>query len=137
MLGAVFSAGLLIIVYFIMAIIMPSSPLTADGEPVQPGADDDEANDADGDANDESDETAGAATSAATPAAATKYRGPHRRARGRGRAGAAVVLGVTLIVVGGIALLDSIGIFGGFNPWDLWPLILIALGGAIIYARRA
>ncbi len=132
-LGAVFSGGVLIIVYFIMAIIMPSAPLPAELDPAEPGAADDEASDAD----DESGETAGAATTAATTAAAIKHRRRRRRARGRGRAGAAAALGVALIVIGGIALLDSIGVFRAFNPWDLWPVILIAMGGAIVYAGRA
>ena len=133
-LGAVFSGGVLIIVYFIMAIIMPSAPLPAELDPAEPGAEDDEASDAD----DESGETAGAATTAAATAAATKHRRHRRRARARrGRAGAAAALGVALIVIGGIALLDSIGVFHAFNPWDLWPVILIAMGGAIVYAGRS
>ena len=57
-LGAVFSDGLLIIAYFIMAIIMPSSPLTAEGGDAEPGEDDGEAGTEDG----ESDATAGART---------------------------------------------------------------------------
>jgi hypothetical protein len=46
------------------------------------------------------------------------------------------VIGITLLVVGGIALLDSLTPYGFFDFWRLWPLILIALGGAFLYTRR-
>jgi len=45
-----------------------------------------------------------------------------------------VALGVVLIVIGAIFLLESLDVIdAGFG--ELWPLILIALGGVILYER--
>lgn len=42
--------------------------------------------------------------------------------------------GLVLIIIGAIFLLESLGITTlGFR--ELWPLVLIALGGLIIYQR--
>ena len=49
------------------------------------------------------------------------------------RAGAAVIVGIALIVIGGISLLDSLDVF---RAWQLWPGVLIGIGAWIIYSRR-
>lgn len=46
-----------------------------------------------------------------------------------------MALGVLLILVGGLLLLDSLDLIEGIGFNELWPLILIAIGVAIIYDR--
>jgi Domain of unknown function (DUF5668) len=50
------------------------------------------------------------------------------------REGAAMALGVVLVVIGSIFLLESLGIID-YGVRQLWPLVLIALGLLIIYER--
>lgn len=43
-----------------------------------------------------------------------------------------VVLGGLIIIVGILFLLDNLGLELGFSIWELWPLILIALGLSLV-----
>ena len=47
--------------------------------------------------------------------------------------GVALVVGSALIIIGAAALMSQ---FGWFDAWRLWPLILIALGGLLIFNQR-
>ena len=47
--------------------------------------------------------------------------------------GAALVVGSALIIIGAAALMSQ---FGWFDAWRLWPLILIAIGGLLIFNQR-
>jgi hypothetical protein len=46
-----------------------------------------------------------------------------------------MVLGVLLVLIGALFLLDSLGVIEGVGFRELWPVILIAVGVAIIYDR--
>lgn len=46
-----------------------------------------------------------------------------------------VAFGVLLVLIGVLFLLDSLDIIEGVGFRELWPVILIALGVAIIYDR--
>lgn len=46
-----------------------------------------------------------------------------------------MALGVLLVLIGGLFLLDSLDIIEGVGFGELWPVILIAIGVAIIYDR--
>jgi len=46
-----------------------------------------------------------------------------------------MALGLLLIVIGGLLLLDSLNLIEGIGIRELWPVILIAIGVAIIYDR--
>ena len=46
-----------------------------------------------------------------------------------------MIVGVTLVVVGIVLLLDSLGVLDGVDIGQLWPVVPIALGIAIIYDR--
>jgi len=46
-----------------------------------------------------------------------------------------MALGVLLVLVGVLLLLDTFDIITGVGMAELWPLILIAVGGTIIYER--
>ncbi|MBM4437766.1 MAG: PspC domain-containing protein [Actinobacteria bacterium] len=133
-LAAIFSGGLFLIVYVAMAIITPAysslyGPQAAPpaGPPPSTGP--------------------APAPSAAPPldqppgrSAWTGHSAPSRPyAAGPGRGGfsAAVFAGVTLLVIGAIAFLANFNVFGFYNPWRLWPVILIGIGLAIVFGRRA
>ncbi|MCY3784382.1 MAG: PspC domain-containing protein [Chloroflexi bacterium] len=47
--------------------------------------------------------------------------------------GAALVVGSVLVIIGAAALMSQ---FGWFDAWRLWPLILIAIGGVLIFNQR-
>lgn len=47
--------------------------------------------------------------------------------------GVAILVGSALIVIGAVALMSQ---FGWFDAWRLWPLLLIALGGLLIFNQR-
>ena len=158
-LGALFTGGVLLVVYFVMAIIMPSPP---DEEEAYEDEDEELADDeADAQAGDESasqttdesqdeadaeDEpkpdgaTATASTSSpdarpATPRQrrrAGSRRTRRRRAAARRRGQGALVIGSILIVIGALALVDQ---FSLLSFWQFWPLILIGIGGALILGR--
>ena len=53
---------------------------------------------------------------------------------GAGSAGN-MALGILLVVIGLVFLLDSLEIIEGVGFAELWPVLLIALGAAIIYDR--
>ncbi len=46
-----------------------------------------------------------------------------------------MALGVLLVAIGLLFLLDSLDIIEGVGFTELWPVLLIALGVAIIYDR--
>ncbi|MEX2373493.1 MAG: DUF5668 domain-containing protein [Dehalococcoidia bacterium] len=46
-----------------------------------------------------------------------------------------MALGVLLVVIGLLFLLDSLDLIEGVGFGELWPVLLIALGAAIIYDR--
>lgn len=46
-----------------------------------------------------------------------------------------MIVGATLVIVGVILLLDSLGVIEGVSLGELWPVIPIAIGVAIIYGR--
>jgi phage shock protein C len=47
---------------------------------------------------------------------------------------AAIIIGVVLIVVGGSILLDDFDIIPDWDFGQLWPIILIAVGGVLIFS---
>lgn len=47
--------------------------------------------------------------------------------------GAALLVGSALIVIGAVALMSQ---FGWFDAWRLWPLLLIGIGGLLIFNQR-
>ena len=46
-----------------------------------------------------------------------------------------MALGVLLVLVGALLLLDSLDLIEGVGFAELWPVLLITLGVAIIYER--
>jgi hypothetical protein len=46
-----------------------------------------------------------------------------------------VALGLLLVVIGALLLLDSLNLIEGVGFAELWPVILITVGVAIIYDR--
>lgn len=46
-----------------------------------------------------------------------------------------MALGILLVVIGIVFLLDSLDIIQGVGFGELWPVLLIALGVAIVYDR--
>lgn len=46
-----------------------------------------------------------------------------------------MALGVLLVLIGTLFLLDSLGLVEGVGFQEFWPLLLIAVGVAIIYDR--
>ena len=41
-----------------------------------------------------------------------------------------------MVVIGVLALLDSLGLLAQFDSWRLWPVILIAFGAFLVIRRR-
>jgi phage shock protein C len=136
-LAVIVTGGLALLVYLVLALVVPASPYAAPAyaAPAYPPAG-----------------TAGASVgwSAAPggtpgwapPAAGTPARGPDwnatpapqvpRRAETRG-IGAAAIVGVVLIVLGGIALADAV--LPGWSAAGLmWPAVILALGAALLVA---
>lgn len=48
-----------------------------------------------------------------------------------------MAFGLLLVVIGLLLLVDSLNLIEGVGLGELWPVILIAIGAAIIYDRRA
>ncbi len=46
-----------------------------------------------------------------------------------------MALGILLVVIGALLLLDSLDLIEGVGFAELWPVLLIAVGVAIIYDR--
>lgn len=138
-LGAIFTGGLLVVAYIVMAIITPNYSRVY-GQAQARAAEPPQAQGGEGGSVGETETRAGDAGSAAPPGPGFPAPRPYpREAGGHARRGGrvAIVFGVTLLVVGGIALLDSFDLFSFWQPWRLWPVILIAAGLAIVYARRS
>ena len=47
--------------------------------------------------------------------------------------GVAILVGSALIIIGAVALMSQ---FGWFDAWRLWPLLLIGIGGLLIFNQR-
>ena len=146
----IFSGGLLIVVYAAFWIVVPTyssiygdepeGPAVArdsesetseedDDEDANPSADDSES----GNAPDRPSE-ARTQPAAVAPARKSRRRSTRRVRRRRIRRGqAGVVIGAVLVIVGGIALLNNFLPF--YDPWRLWPLILVGIGLAILAGR--
>ena len=163
-LGALFTGGVLLVAYFVMAIIMPSPP---DEEEAYEDEDDELADDeADAQAEDESDSqttdesqdeadaedepkpdgataTAAAASSTSSPdaprAAASRQRRRAGSRRARRRRAAARRRGRGALVIGSVLIvmgaLALVDQFSLLSFWQFWPLILIGIGGALILGR--
>jgi phage shock protein C len=113
---AIFSGGIAVIVYIVMAIVVPEAP--EEPWPSPPAS--------------PSTPTPGP-TTAPTRAELRAARRAGRRARRRravdsGEAG--LILGVVLIVIGGLFLLRQAFPWFGFHLW--WPIAVIALGVFLI-----
>jgi predicted membrane protein len=52
------------------------------------------------------------------------------------RLGSGAWFGLVLVALGGLLLLPSFGVHLDFNLWDLWPLILVAIGISHFFQRR-
>lgn len=143
----VFSGGLIAIVYLAMWVITPEYSTVYGEEEYEDEEPDLEAEAEDGESDTARDgegsepTEAGEESARAAPDRARIAQARQRRRRGRrsGRSTArpAAILGVMLIVIGGIALLGSFDVFSFFNPWRLWPIILVAGGLGIILSRRS
>ena len=138
---AIFTGGVAVIAYIVMAVVVPAAPAPAPGiEPGAVGADDEPA-DA-GDAPTSADESAAgeagsAAPGAAGPAPTSQPFDPGRSSGDRSRRmGGPAIVGSALVVIGILALLDSLGLLAQFDAWRLWPLILIAFGAFLVIRRR-
>jgi len=105
---SVFFGGFTILLYVILALVIPLEPI---GNPDAPG-------------------TEGDATASHTAWAAGPATGAHEhRSRGEGRLGLA--LGVLLVAFGSIALLGTV-LPGWVAGVALWPAFLVALGIALV-----
>ena len=137
----IFTGGVAIAAYVVMAVVVPVAPAPAPG--IAPGAVG--GDDASADAGDPDDETEGSEgapqlqSAPPTPDAARTYE-PYasgRPAGGRSSGlGGAAFIGLALVVIGILALLDSLGLFAQFDSWRLWPLILIAFAAFLVLRRR-
>ncbi len=140
---AIFTGGVAIVAYVVMAVVVPVAPAPAPGiEPGAVGADDESA-DA-GEAPDQDEESEGMEgapqrqSEPTAPDAARTYQ-PYESGRpdgGRSTMRGAAFVGLALVVIGILALLDSFGLFAQFDSWRLWPLILIAFGAFLVLRRR-
>jgi len=138
---AIFTGGVAILAYVVMAVVVPVAPAPAPGiEPGAVGGDD-----ASADAEDSDDETEGSEgapqlqSAPTTPDAERTYQpyAPGQPADRRDRSlGGPAFVGLALVVIGILALLDSLGLFAQFDSWRLWPLLLIAFGAFLVVRRR-
>jgi phage shock protein C len=133
----ILTGGLALLVYIVMAIVVPEDPW--EDEPI-PSPGDGPADDVGSTAatavvdTSTTSASAGEATTATVapmPAAApmTASRRSRRRERG-GPGGGALVLGLLLIVLGGVFLLRQL--IPGFDFGNWWPVLLIGLGLVLI-----
>jgi phage shock protein PspC (stress-responsive transcriptional regulator) len=104
-----FAGGFGILIYIIAWIIMPEAPRTTPPEPNPPS---------------QADQPVGATTASPLPSPPTPEppASPSRNS---------VVGGLVLISLGAFFLADNF--FPGFDIFDYWPLILIAIGAGILY----
>ena len=129
-----FSGGALLIVYILMAIVVPEEPAGAGRSyAMESGQTSGSGSPAPGDAPDNTDTRAAVATrSEWSPGSAAndddRYRWGRRQRRGSG----GLIVGVILIVVGGIFLARE---YIPALDWDrLWPIVLIAVGVVLLLA---
>lgn len=112
--ASIFFWGAGIIVYIGLAIIVPLEPVAA----------------AAGDATTTPSDTPAAATYPGHNHAAGVTDGHRHPSRGSGRL--SLYLGIGLMVIGGLALVDVV--MPDWVSWrQLWPLVVIGLGGALIF----
>ena len=147
---SIFSAGLLIVVYAAFWIVMPTYSSIYGDEPEGPAvARDSESETSDEDDDEDANPSAGDSESGNAPDRPSEARtqpavvAPARKSRRRStrrirrrrirRGQAGVVIGAALVIVGGIALLNNFLPF--YDPWRLWPLILVGIGLAILAGR--
>ena len=147
---AIFSAGLVIVVYVAFWIVMPTYSSIYGDEPEEPqvargGEPETPEEDEDKDESPSADESnsggapdrpseAKAEPAVVAPARRSRRRTTMRVGRRRMRRGqAGVVIGAALVIGGGIMLLNNFLPF--YDPWRLWPLILVGIGLAILAGR--
>jgi len=141
---AIFTGGVAIIVYFVMVVVVPTGAVPAPGiEPGAFGADDEPADAGDGPGPGDDPASGEAApqqaSDTAAPGAAQTYQpyAPERPLGSRSSSmGGAAFIGLALVVIGVLALLDSLGLLAQFDSWRLWPIILIAFGAFLVIRRR-
>ena len=123
-----FAGGASVVLYIVLAIIMPvgedsGGPLRVDREPEDV-------------AGTESGETAEGKEGAEEYARGRRRYGEHDRHRGRGqREGARKLLALVLIVAGVFALLVNFGVLWWFSWGTFWPALLILIGAAVLIGR--
>jgi phage shock protein C len=129
-----FSGGALLLVYILMAIIVPEEPAGAGRSyAMESGQTSGSGSSATGDSPDSADTGSAVATRSewGRGSAASdddRYRWGRRERRGSG----GLVVGVILIVIGGIFLVRE---YVPALDWDrLWPIILIAVGVVLLLA---
>ena len=134
------SAGLGLLAYLVMGLVTPTYFQLYGVEEDDVKIEEEENG---GDVEDEGEGDSGADAVEGAPVAGRLGREQRRRAGRRrqrlslrGSGGAGMFFGLVLIVIGGIALLDSVGIFGFFNFWQAWPVLIIALGAMMLWKRR-
>lgn len=134
------SGGLLLVVYILMAIIVPEEPDRAPAAVGAGPAGSAGTGDAGADTVTPRGEEAGAVASSTTASDWRAARDAERRARREARweergdrtgGSGAILFGIILIVLGGIFLLRE---YVPAIDWDqLWPLALIAVGAVLVF----
>jgi phage shock protein C len=142
----VLTAGVGILAYLAMGIVTPTYyqvyGVEENGdEAAEDGDDPPEAGDAAGDEAGEAapGDVATPATASTARPVVTRRRRRHPRSRRRSggeRGGAGMILGIILLVIGGIALMNSLDIFEFLRFGSVWPVLIIAFGGLILFSRR-
>ena len=100
------SSGVGLLVYVALAIVMPTAPQLDDTVEAP-------------------DDASGQQAEGSQPSTPARYVAATN--------GAALVVGSVLIIIGAAALMSQ---FGWFDAWRLWPLLLIAMGGLLIFNQR-
>lgn len=126
------SAGLGVLAYIAMTVVTPTYFQLYGVEENGDEAPDDAGDETEGDGDDAE------ATNAADSVPARRRRPlPRKRRRVRRESGGAgMVFGIIFVVIGGIALMGSLNIFDFLRFGQLWPVLIIAFGGLILWGRR-
>lgn len=124
-LGAVLTQGAIVIGYIALAIIMPRQARegSVTGEAMRENLDD---------LGRRARELGEEVTGAFQKRPPTAEEGQARSTRG----GEGWIIGLILIVAGAIFLLDNLRVFPWWRFGHLWPLILVAIGIALLLRRR-